>query len=217
MIGGKEPRNRQPGRPWRDIAAEVDHVDVDGARHAETWFVDCKHYERGVPPEALQGLLAWAQAERPHVALVIASGFLSNAAKDYLRDYEQNNRPPFRIKYWERPTVNELAWQNPELLARFFTSGTPWYPTDAEHIMQCELAGCKHPAVYVIDGDPLTQCLAGARFAVPSPGNRRKSLRNLAPARNGYARWLKSPHRVGAAPARYATLAQQLVTCRNSR
>jgi RimJ/RimL family protein N-acetyltransferase len=51
------------------------------------WFVDCKHYERGVPPEALQGLLTWAQAERPHVALVMASGFLSNAAKDYLRVY----------------------------------------------------------------------------------------------------------------------------------
>ena len=147
------PKSSSPADRGRDIAAEVDHVDIDGARHVETWFVDCKHYERGVPPEALQGLLTWAQAERPHVALVIASGFLSNAAKDYLRDYEQNNRPPFRIKYWERPTVNELAWQDRELLARFFTSGTPWEPTDAEHIVQCELAGCKHPAIYVIEGD----------------------------------------------------------------
>jgi hypothetical protein len=147
------PKSSSPADRGRDIAAEEDHVDVDGARHVETWFVDCKHYERGVPPEAVQGLLTWAQAERPHVALVIASGFLSNPAKDYLRHYEQNNRPPFRIKYWERPTVNELAWQHRELLARFFRSGTPWEPTDAEHIMQCELAGCKHPPVYVIEGD----------------------------------------------------------------
>lgn len=66
---------------------------------------------------------------------MIASGFLSNAAKDYLRDYEQNNRPPFRIKCWERPNVNELALQDRELLARFFTSGTPWEPTDAEHVV----------------------------------------------------------------------------------
>jgi hypothetical protein len=155
----------------------------------------------------LQGLLSWAQTERPHVALVIASGFLSNAAKDYLRDYEQNNRPPFRIKYWERPTVNELAWQNPELLARFFTSGTPWYPTDAEHIMQCELAGCKHAAVYVIEGDRADTVLGWCALCRAVAGNRRMSLRNLAPAKNGYARRLKSPHRVGAAPARYATLA----------
>ncbi len=104
------PKPSSPADRGRDIAAEVDHVDIDGARHVETWFVDCKHYE-------------------------------------------QNNRPPFRIKYWERPTVNELAWQDRELLARFFTSGTPWEPTDAEHIVQCELAGCKHPAIYVIEGD----------------------------------------------------------------
>lgn len=55
---------------------------------------------------------------------------------------------------------------------------------------------------------PLTLCLAGARCAVGSHGNKRKSLRNLAAARDGYARRLKSPRRVGAAPARCATLAQ---------
>jgi hypothetical protein len=32
---------------------------VDGSKHLETWFVDCKHYKRGVPPTALVGLLAW--------------------------------------------------------------------------------------------------------------------------------------------------------------
>ena len=146
------PKASSPADRGRDIAAEVDHVDVDGARHVETWFVDCKHYERGVPPEALQGLLTWAQAERPHVALVIASGFLSNAAKT---TSETTSRTTGRRSESStgsgRPSTSSPA--GPELLARFFTSGTPWYPTDAEHIMQCELAGCKHPAVYVIDGD----------------------------------------------------------------
>ena len=117
------PKPTSPADRGRDIVAEVDHVDVAGARHVETWFVDCKHYDRGVPPEALQGLLTWAQAERPHVALVIASGFLSNPAKDNLRDYEQNNRPPFLIKYWERPIVEKLARGNPELLERFLVGG----------------------------------------------------------------------------------------------
>jgi hypothetical protein len=96
-------------------------------------------------------LLAWAQAERPHVALFIVSGFLSNAAKDFLTAYERNNRPAFRIKYWERPTVETLARENGDLLQRFFASGTPFTPTDAEHIEQCETAGCKHPAVYVVN------------------------------------------------------------------
>ena len=49
-----------------------------------------------------------ANAERPNAALFIVSGFLSNPAKDYLHDYELNNRPPFRIKYWERPVLSGL-------------------------------------------------------------------------------------------------------------
>jgi hypothetical protein len=148
------PKPASPADRGRDIVAEVDRFDVDGERHAERWFIDCKHYKRGVPPEALQGLLAWAQAGRPDVALVIASGFLSNAAKDYLADFERNNRPPFRIKSWERPTLGHLVRDDPELVARFFMSGTPFQPTPAEHILQCELARCKHPAVYAIEGDP---------------------------------------------------------------
>jgi len=148
------PKATSPADRGRDIAAEVDHVDVDGARHVETWFVDCKHYNRGVPPEALQGLLAWAQAERPHVALVIASGFLSNAAKDYIEDFARNNRPPFRIKYWERPTLEKLARDQQRLLQQFFTSATPFEPTDAEHIVQCEIAACRHPPIYADGTDP---------------------------------------------------------------
>lgn len=97
-----------PADRGRDIEAHLERTDVDGARHVEKWFVDAKHYKRGVPPAAIQGLLAWAQAERPHVALVIASNFLSNPTKGYLRDYEQNNRPPFRIKWCERPTLERF-------------------------------------------------------------------------------------------------------------
>lgn len=117
------PKKTSPADQGRDIVAQVDRTDVDGTRHTETWFVDCKHYDRGVPPEALQGLLAWAQAERPHVALVIASGFLSNPAKDYLRVYEEGNRPPFRIKYWERPILDKLTRGNTEILDRWLIAG----------------------------------------------------------------------------------------------
>ena len=68
------PKKASPADRGRDIVARVERTDPDGSKHVETWFVDCKHYDSGVPPEALQGLLAWSQAERPEVALVIASG-----------------------------------------------------------------------------------------------------------------------------------------------
>src|SRR5215217_1745292 len=35
------PKSTSPADRGREIAAEVDHVDVDGARHVERWFVDC--------------------------------------------------------------------------------------------------------------------------------------------------------------------------------
>ncbi|MDP2674560.1 MAG: restriction endonuclease [Dehalococcoidia bacterium] len=112
-----------PADGGRDIVAQWERMDIDGSKHLETWFVDCKHQQRGVPPEKLQGLLSWASAERPHTALVIASNFLSNPAKDYLRDYELNNRPPFRIKYWERPQLNRLTRDKREFLERFMVGG----------------------------------------------------------------------------------------------
>ena len=108
-----------PADRGRDIVAQHERVDIDGTKHLETWFVDCKRYKKGVPPEKLQGLLAWANAERPNVALFIVSGFLSNPAKDYLHDYELNNRPPFRIKYWERPVLERLASGHEDLIRRF--------------------------------------------------------------------------------------------------
>ena len=117
------PKPASPADRGRDIVAEVEHVDIDGSKHAETWFVDCKHYSKGVPPQALQGLITWAQAERPDVALVIASGFMSNAAKDWIDDYRRSNRPPFRIKHWERPQLDRLTRGNRELLERLLLGG----------------------------------------------------------------------------------------------
>ena len=84
----------------------------------ETWFVDAKHYKRGVPPEALQGLLTWAEAEQPSTSLIIASGFLSNPAKDWLAAYERNRRPPFRIRHWEKPTLDRMLVKHPDLMAK---------------------------------------------------------------------------------------------------
>jgi hypothetical protein len=115
--------NASPADSGRDIVGYLDREDVDGSTHLETWFVDCKHYKRGVPPEKVQGLLAWAQAERPHVALVIASNYLSNPCKDNPTAYERNNRPPFRIRWWERATLERMAEDKGGFLERLFRPG----------------------------------------------------------------------------------------------
>ena len=112
------PKKASPSDRGRDLVAQRELVDVDGHRRFETWFVDCKHHKRGVPPETLQGLLAWSESERPDVALVVASGFLSDAAKDWLEDCTCNRRPPFRVRHWEKPTLARMLRGHPDLLAR---------------------------------------------------------------------------------------------------
>lgn len=109
-------KKASPSDRGRDLVGELERTDVDGQKHTERWFVDCKHYEKGVPPEALQGLMTWAEAEQPDVVLVIASGFLSNPAKDWLELYKTNRRPSFRIRHWERPQLADMVSVHPDLI-----------------------------------------------------------------------------------------------------
>jgi hypothetical protein len=102
-------KKTSPADSGRDIVAELQRTDIDGTRRNERWFVDCKHYVKGVPAKELENLLAWASAERPNVALFILSNFLSNSAKDFLEAYRRNNHPPFTIKVWERTTLESLT------------------------------------------------------------------------------------------------------------
>ena len=46
---------------------------------------------------------------------MVASGFLSNGAKDWLEDYGRNRRSPFRIRPWEKPTLARLLHNPPGL------------------------------------------------------------------------------------------------------
>jgi hypothetical protein len=112
-----------PSDGGRDIVAQLRQVDIDDSERLETWFVDCKHYERCVSPRELQNLLSWSQAERPDVALFIASGWLSNPAKDYLETWKQQNNPPFRIKHWERPYLVRMIRRKADLLAKYPIQG----------------------------------------------------------------------------------------------
>jgi hypothetical protein len=109
-------KKTSPSDSGRDIVAHLQRTDIDRTKRQEKWFVDCKHYKAGIPAKDLHNLLAWAEAERPDVALFILSNFLTNSAKDYLEAYKRNNRPPFEIKYWERPKLQSLTGGHRDLL-----------------------------------------------------------------------------------------------------
>lgn len=98
-----------PSDQGRDIQGKLLRTDIDGSQHHEQWFIECKHYMKGVPPEKLQSALAWANSKRPDVLLIIVSNFLSNPAKNYIEEYQRENKPPFRIKVWELKDLENLS------------------------------------------------------------------------------------------------------------
>ena len=124
-----------PSDSGRDIVAQLPKDDIGGRQYHETWFVDCKRHKSGVPPAKVSGLLSWAEAERADVALIIASNYLSNPCKDYLKAYETNNRPRFRIRYWERADLLGMLEGREDFINRHLRTHmrTDLEILDAEH------------------------------------------------------------------------------------
>lgn len=112
-----------PSDQGRDLECEYQRTDMDGTKSHEKWFVECKRSTRGIPPTAIQGILAWATAEDPDVVLLIASNFLSNPTKNYLVDYERNHKPRFKLKTWERPDLERLTLGKMRLLRKYEVVG----------------------------------------------------------------------------------------------
>ncbi len=114
-----------PADKGRDIVCDQPRSEPDGSRHFERWFIDCKHFKKGVPPKELQNLLAWAEADRPDVAVFAVSNFLSNPAKDYIDSYRRNNRPPFKIRYWEKPQLERMLRRKLTLQRKYDLTDVP--------------------------------------------------------------------------------------------
>jgi hypothetical protein len=107
----------------RDIECQYKRVDIDGKVRLEKWFVECKHYKKGVPPSELSAALAWAESENVDTLLIIASNFLSNPAKEYLETYKRERKPRFVIKVWEKPDLENLVAGKSLLLRKYKLTG----------------------------------------------------------------------------------------------
>lgn len=109
-----------PSDSGRDIEAQrISIDDVDGETILENWFFECKHYTKGIPPEKIQGALSWANTENPDKLVIIASNFLSNPCKEYLKKYVINNKPKFKIKIWEINELKEFSFGKVKLLKKY--------------------------------------------------------------------------------------------------
>ena len=112
-------KTTSPSDSGRDIECKRFTKDVDGKITEEKWFFECKHYKKGLPPEKIQGALSWANAERPDKLVIVVSNFLSNPCKNYLETYIDENKPSFKIKYWEIKELEDLIFGKSKLLNKY--------------------------------------------------------------------------------------------------
>lgn len=138
-----------PSDDGRDIECELERDDIDGTKNLEKWFVDAKHYKKGVPVSAITNTLDWAKTERPDVVLIIVSNFLSNSTKRFLKNYQSNNNPPFKIKYWENPEIEKLTLNKRSLLKKYKISNLNFPFLDLMH--PAHLWYIRNPPLNTID------------------------------------------------------------------
>lgn len=112
--------NSSPSDNGRDIECEHYHYDAILQKSiVEKWFVECKHYTKGVPFKELHGTLTWADAECPDRLIIVVSNFLSNPCKNALRDYIQNTNPRYEIEIWEKVFIEKKSLAFPHLLKKY--------------------------------------------------------------------------------------------------
>ena len=111
-----------PADKGRDIVCELPRSDPDGSRHFERYFVDCKHYKKGVPPKELANLLAWAEAERPDVAVFAAAVADWRTAEETKQKIKKGSGGP-KLALVENPdilaTVAACKAKRPKLIVGF--------------------------------------------------------------------------------------------------
>jgi Restriction endonuclease len=98
-----------PGDKGRDIQVQFRRQGALGEEVNETYFVEVKHYQTGVPPSAFDGLSVWVEAEQPQVMLIVVSSHLTTPCADWLEKWKQNH-PKIRVPIpWEREKIeNEI-------------------------------------------------------------------------------------------------------------
>lgn len=86
--------------------------------YEERWFVECKLYSKGVPPEQINPKISWADAEMPQHLAIMTGSYLTNNARTWLEKIEPQKA--YRIHLIEGKKLKQLLLVFPELISKYF-------------------------------------------------------------------------------------------------
>ncbi|MCV9385364.1 restriction endonuclease [Reichenbachiella ulvae] len=114
------------GITWRKGAAD-DGRDIEAYRtidnnlveaYKDKFFIECKHFTGGVPPEKLYSKIAWADAEKPNHLVLILTSHLTNSARTWLERIEKDKS--YKIHLIEGHQIKKLISQHDDLIKKYF-------------------------------------------------------------------------------------------------
>lgn len=110
-------KNGNTADSGRDIEASLIVNDIDNTIYEEKWYIECKHYTRGIPVEKIVNAINWASAEKKDKLLIITSNFLSNSSKQYLEKIKMIS--PLKIKVWENKELERMLNNHIDLIHKY--------------------------------------------------------------------------------------------------
>lgn len=108
------------GDRGRDIQGVRENVSGIVEPFEETWFFECKRYEKGVSHDILSSNIAWADAENLDNLVFIVSSYVTNGAREWISKIA--NQKPYRIHVVEGKHLQGLVSRSSQLISRYFAS-----------------------------------------------------------------------------------------------
>ena len=84
----------------------------------DRFFIECKHHEKGVPPEKLNSKIAWADAEKPDHLVFMVSSYLTEKSRIWLEKIRSDK--PYKIHVLEEAQLKRLISQHEDIIKKFF-------------------------------------------------------------------------------------------------
>ncbi len=102
------------GGKGRDIEAKFKIKGGLDEEREELYFIEAKHFQKGVNWVHLSNAFTWAEKVKPSVLVVAVSSHLANNCRDEISDWEKNHSY-IRVIRWERKKIEELVLSKPSV------------------------------------------------------------------------------------------------------
>jgi len=102
----------------RDIEAMFTITNSLTGPYPEKWFIECKHYSKGIPVSEISEKVDWALASRVQHLLLITNKYVSQVTQDYLD--ERRKVVNFKIHIIDEKKLKQRLLAFPDLIVKYF-------------------------------------------------------------------------------------------------